>query len=72
MINGTEDPLVPWEGGHVKILWKKMGDVLSTENSVRFWVEHNNCFDDPVFFDLPDIDDEDNSRVRITKILIQR
>ncbi|MBT8377949.1 MAG: esterase [Ignavibacteria bacterium] len=64
IMNGTEDPLVPWEGGKVKFLWKEMGKVVSTENSVRFWVEHNKCFEDPVTELLPDIDDEDESRVK--------
>lgn len=64
IMNGTEDPLVPWEGGKVEFLWKEMGKVVSTENSVRFWVEHNKCFEDPVTELLPDIDDEDESRVK--------
>jgi polyhydroxybutyrate depolymerase len=63
-MNGTEDPLVPWDGGKVKFLWKEMGEVVSTENSVRFWVEHNKCFEDPVTEILPDVDDEDESRVK--------
>jgi polyhydroxybutyrate depolymerase len=63
-MNGTDDPLVPWEGGHVKFLWREMGEVLSTENSVRFWVEHNKCFEKPLTETLPDIDDEDESRVK--------
>jgi polyhydroxybutyrate depolymerase len=64
IMNGTEDPLVPWVGGKVKFLWKEMGEVVSTENSVRFWVEHNKCFEDPVTEILPDVDDEDESRVK--------
>jgi polyhydroxybutyrate depolymerase len=64
IMNGTDDPLVPWEGGHVKFLWREMGEVLSTENSVRFWVEHNKCFEKPLTETLPDIDDEDESRVK--------
>jgi len=64
VMNGTEDPLVPWDGGKVKFLWKEMGEVVSTENSVRFWVEHNKCFEDPVTEILPDVDDEDESRVK--------
>ena len=64
IMNGTEDPLVPWNGGQVKFLWKKMGRVLSTESSVRFWVEHNKCFEKPVTQTLPDKDEDDDSRVR--------
>ena len=65
IMNGTKDPLVPWEGGQVKFLGRKMGEVLSTENSVRFWVEHNKCFEEPVTVSLPDFDDEDESIVRV-------
>jgi polyhydroxybutyrate depolymerase len=63
IMNGTDDPLVPWKGGQVKFLWREMGEVLSTENSVRFWVEHNKCFEKPVKETLPDTDPEDDSRV---------
>lgn len=64
IMNGTDDPLLPWNGGHVKFLGRKMGRVLSTENSVRFWVEHNKCFEEPFTNLLPDIDEDDDSRVR--------
>jgi polyhydroxybutyrate depolymerase len=65
IMNGTDDPLVPWKGGQVKFLWREMGEVLSTENSVRFWVEHNKCFEKPVTETLPDTDPEDDSRVKV-------
>ena len=42
-----------------------MGEVLSTENSVRFWVEHNKCFKEPFTNLLPDIDEYDDSHVRV-------
>lgn len=38
IMNGTADPLVPWDGGSVRVLGKKYGEVLSTDQSVRFWV----------------------------------
>ena len=65
IMNGTEDPLVPWKGGHVKFWWIELGEVISTENSVRFWVEHNKCFENPVTETLPDVDDEDDSYVKV-------
>ncbi|MDP6439097.1 MAG: PHB depolymerase family esterase [Candidatus Brocadiia bacterium] len=43
MINGTKDPLVPWEGGDIGFSWKKLGKVLSTAKTVEFWVRHNGC-----------------------------
>ncbi|MCJ7717541.1 MAG: prolyl oligopeptidase family serine peptidase, partial [Anaerolineales bacterium] len=36
--NGTEDPLVPWEGGMVG---KDRGWVISTEDTVNWWVNAN-------------------------------
>jgi polyhydroxybutyrate depolymerase len=65
IMNGTADPLVPWEGGYVKFLGRKMGKVISTENTVRFWVEHNKCFEKPVTEVLPDLDEDDDSRINV-------
>jgi polyhydroxybutyrate depolymerase len=43
IMNGTEDPLMPWDGGHVHLFRKKMGEVVSTDETLRFWVSHNQC-----------------------------
>ena len=67
IMNGTEDPLVPFEGGTVRFWWIELGEVISTENSIRFWVEHNKCFEKPVTETLPDVDDEDDSYVKVIK-----
>jgi polyhydroxybutyrate depolymerase len=40
VINGTEDPLVPYEGGEVAF---NRGSVISTDDTVDFWVDHNRC-----------------------------
>ncbi len=51
-INGTQDPLVPYEGGEVTIRsllgplgrslpLRSRGRVLSTDQAVRFWLRHN-------------------------------
>ena len=64
MINGTEDPLVPWEGGHVRFLGIKLGEVLSVPDTVKFWCRHNRCFLPPQQRWLPDIDSSDGSRIR--------
>jgi len=37
-MNGTEDPMMPWNGGNVRVFGKKYGTVLSTDQTVRFWV----------------------------------
>lgn len=43
-IQGTEDPLVPFRGGTVR--WYR-GGVLSAEETVRRWAEHNGCRPEP-------------------------
>ena len=61
--NGTEDPLMPWDGG---LVGKDRGWVISTEETVAWWVEANQA--DPAHFiskTFPDIDKEDGCRVRM-------
>lgn len=43
IINGTEDPIMPWNGGPVKVLWFKRGSVLSTVATLARWSEFNHC-----------------------------
>jgi polyhydroxybutyrate depolymerase len=40
---GTEDPLVPYDGGEVKVLFRKRGKVLSAEETIKFWFNKNEC-----------------------------
>lgn len=42
IINGTEDPLYPYDGGDIS---EDRGTIISTDDTVAFWVEHNNCAD---------------------------
>jgi len=39
IMNGTDDPLVPWNGGPVRVFGKDCGEVLSTEQTVKYWVD---------------------------------
>lgn len=66
MINGTADPLVPYEGGDVHFLKKKLGKVTSTNESVMFWVQNNKINTSPIVTELPDINASDNCYVRKT------
>ncbi|MEJ2456254.1 MAG: PHB depolymerase family esterase [Candidatus Thiodiazotropha sp.] len=66
MINGTKDPLVPWDGGMVKFGRRENGKVLSVDETVRFWVEQNRCDTDPGVIELPDLDPSDGTRVSKT------
>ncbi|MCD4686001.1 MAG: dienelactone hydrolase family protein [Anaerolineae bacterium] len=64
IVNGTEDPLVRWEGGAIKVLRKTRGDVLSVDETVRAWIALNDCNYTPEITHLPDIDPDDDTRVR--------
>ncbi len=52
MINGTKDPLVPYEGGDVHFYKKKLGRVISVPDTVRFFASHNKCNSAPVVSEL--------------------
>ena len=64
IINGTDDPIVPYNGGEVKLLGSSRGAVTSTDDTVRFWVRLNRCPDNPAVEELPDSDPGDNTRVK--------
>lgn len=65
-INGDADPLMPYNGGEVTGPFgkRKLGRVLSANESVLFWVRNNGCSPDPVITDMPDKDPEDGTRVQ--------
>ena len=58
-INGTDDPLVPYNGGTVA---NDRGEVISTEDTMTFWATNNGCTGDPSEEALPDSDPNDSSR----------
>lgn len=59
IINGTEDPLVPYEGGYVTVLGRKHGRVISTADTFAFWKDRNKCTGEKQepFQNDPSIDD---------------
>lgn len=65
IMNGTQDPLVPYNGGNITLGKKQLGKVTSTVESVQFWVKHNQCNTTPVIRTLPDRDKTDNSTVEV-------
>ena len=70
MINGKDDPLVPWDGGQLssgKRMGGKGGEVISVPDTIRFWRMHNNCADDYTETILPDKDPDDGTRVKQKK-----
>lgn len=57
-MNGTEDPFVPYNGGS-----SDNGEVISTENTIFYWVNRNATDTEPVITNLPDINTNDGSTV---------
>jgi polyhydroxybutyrate depolymerase len=64
-INNVNDPLVPFEGGEIFSHFHrtKLGKVLSVNESINFWVNHNNCSMTPLVTQEPDRDPYDGTRV---------
>ena len=47
VLNGTEDPLVPYDGGQIKVRRKERGLVMSTDDTIDFWRQRNGCDEAP-------------------------
>jgi len=61
IINGTDDPLVPYGGGQVMFLGRPRGEIIPTSQTVKRWVVHNRCDRDPLVSHMPDKDPDDKS-----------
>ena len=44
-INGTNDPLVPYQGGYVTVFRQKRGKVLSVNQTIEAWKKTNGCIE---------------------------
>ncbi len=62
-INGTTDPLVPYNGGEVKVLRRKRGKIISTDETIKIFITRNSCSHIPEVEELEDEDSEDGTRV---------
>jgi polyhydroxybutyrate depolymerase len=60
-INGTRDPMVPYEGGQVRAFFRNRGMVWSTARTVEFWGKVNGCSGAPRSAVLPDRDPSDGT-----------
>jgi len=60
LMNGTADRVVPYEGGGLAF---GGGQVLSTEQTIRFWRGVNRCTDQMDVQTLPNVDDADGTSV---------
>ena len=65
LINGTDDPLVPYAGGEVSLFRQKRGKIISTEDTFRFWARHNRCRGSVNVSQLPDLDPADETRIEL-------
>ncbi len=64
IINGTDDPLERWDGGEIRLGRNTFGVVLSVSDTVKFWVEKDQCSLSPTITQLPDKDRSDGTIVR--------
>jgi polyhydroxybutyrate depolymerase len=63
IINGTDDPLVPWEGGDIRPGEMSLGNVLSVDDTVEFWTKNNGCQVQPDITRLSERNHEDGTAV---------
>lgn len=63
MLNGTDDALVPWEGGHVRLGRQRLGEILSAPGTAALWASLNGCDARPRVDERPDRDPADGTRV---------
>ena len=66
LINGTEDPIVPWEGGMVRYGGEELGRVLPVERTFAFWMRHDRCSHAETSM-IPDFDPSDATRIERRK-----
>jgi len=61
IMNGTEDYIIPWNGGQSAIAGT--GSFLSTAETVSYWIGHNQCQTDSDYYEFPDGPENDHSTV---------
>lgn len=66
VMNGTDDPLVPYEGGQVMVFNKERGEIVSTDDYVEYWQTLLGSSGTSYTDNLPDKNSEDNSTVSVT------
>lgn len=59
IIQGTEDPLVPYAGG---VVAKNRGELIDTVEAAKLWAARNGCTTDSGDADMPDTDPDDGCR----------
>lgn len=65
-MNGTDDPILPYEGGHIK---PQRGELFSTPDTVAYWVNRNQANTVVGVTGIEDLDSGDNSTIRVFNYL---
>ena len=65
IMNGTADPMMPWDGGSVRVLGREYGEVLSTAATVKYWVKAAGLVEQPETRRLKDRSLDDRSTVEV-------
>jgi polyhydroxybutyrate depolymerase len=65
VMNGTKDYAIPYDGGKLEIGGKVRADVISTDEYMEFWAEHNNCSGSKPVVHLPDSEPDDGTTVSV-------
>ncbi len=65
LLNGTDDPLVPFKGGEVGFAGGR-GETIGVEKIIQKWVARDQCPTPPQVEMLPDADPKDGTRVERT------
>ena len=65
LFNGSDDPLVPYDGGQIRVFGKARGEVIPTQETILLWRERNGCAGVAERTELPDASDDGT---RVTRI----
>jgi len=73
LMNGTDDPLVPYEGGQLRITLsprrrkrgkiREVGPITSTRETIQYWLKHNEISGKPDVTQLPNTVQTDKTTV---------
>jgi len=66
MLNGTEDPLMHWDGTAIKGRTGMTLPRMSAPQSIEFWARNNGCIKPEVTV-LPDVNETDGSRAKLAR-----
>ena len=67
LMNGTADPLVPYDGGHITLFGKSRGEVMSTQQTAMIFAATNGCTGEHPTTKRPDLARKDGTRVLVRR-----